>query len=103
MLCEPDEDINSTTDCITEYIKFYENTTLPAWTIHCFPNNKPWITRDLKDLLNKKKRAFRSGDREELRRVQRDLRVKLRECKDPTGGSGRPNFSRTTPGTCGQE
>lgn len=32
-------------------------------------------------LLNKKK-AFRSGDREELRRVQHHLRDMLRECKD---------------------
>ncbi|MED6237053.1 Mitofusin-2, partial [Ataeniobius toweri] len=32
-------------------------------TVRCFPNNKPWITSDLKDLLNKKK-AFREGDRE---------------------------------------
>ncbi|KAI3356197.1 hypothetical protein L3Q82_017181, partial [Scortum barcoo] len=46
------------------------------------PNNKPWITRDLKALLNKKKRAFRAGDREEQRRVQHELRDMLRTCKD---------------------
>ena len=54
------------TDCITEYIRFCEHTTMPTRTIGCFPNNKPWITNDLKALLNKKKRVFRSGDREEL-------------------------------------
>ncbi|KAI3370924.1 hypothetical protein L3Q82_023481 [Scortum barcoo] len=45
-------------------------------------NNKPWITRDLKALLNKKKMAFRAGDREEQRRVQHELRDMLRTCKD---------------------
>lgn len=36
----------------------------------------------MKALLNKKKAAFRSIDREELRNVQQDMRVNLRECKD---------------------
>ncbi|KAI3353878.1 hypothetical protein L3Q82_005088 [Scortum barcoo] len=53
-----------------------------AQTVHCFSNNKPWITRDLKALLNKKKMAFRAGDREEQRRVQHELRDMLRTCKD---------------------
>jgi len=83
VLCGPHgEDINSMTDCITEYIKFCEHTTIPSRTVRCFPNNKPWITRDLKALLNMKKAAFRSGDRDELRRAQRNLKVKLREGKD---------------------
>lgn len=83
VLCEPlGEDINNMTDCITEYIRFCEHTTMPTRAIHCFPNNKPRITRDLKALLNKKKRAFRSGDREELRRVQYKLKEKLGGCED---------------------
>ena len=39
-------------------------------------------TSDLKALLNKKKKAFRSGDREDQRRVQHKLREMLRTCKD---------------------
>lgn len=69
------------TDCITEYMTFCENTRLLARTVRCFLN-KPWLTSDLKDLLVKKKMAFRAGDKEELKRAQRDLRVKLRKCKD---------------------
>ena len=68
------------TDCITEYI--CKHTTVRARTVRCFPNNKPWIINDLKALLNKKKRAFRSGDREELRRVQHELRDMLRAFND---------------------
>eukprot|EP00064_Thunnus_orientalis_P007849 superscaffoldBa00000895_g7871 len=51
-------------------------------TVRCFPNNKPWITSDLKVILNKEKKAFRFGDKEELRSVQHNLTVKLRECKE---------------------
>lgn len=36
------------------------------------------MTPELKLLLNEKKRAFRAGDKEELRRVQRDLKYKIR-------------------------
>ena len=70
------------TDCITDYIRFCEDTTMPVRTVHCFSNNKQWITSDLKALLNKKKKAFRSGDKEEQRRVQHELREMLRTCKD---------------------
>ena len=70
------------TDCITDYIRLCEDTNMPARTVHCFSNNKPWITSDLKALLNKKKRAFGSGDRVEQRRVQHELREMLRTCKD---------------------
>ncbi|XP_070819423.1 immunoglobulin-binding protein 1-like [Chaetodon trifascialis] len=48
------EDINSQTECITEYIKFCEQTILPTQTVCCFPYNKPWITSELKSLLNRK-------------------------------------------------
>lgn len=43
-------------------------TILPLWLLQQDVRTiKPWIT-DLKELLNKKKKkAFRSGDREELR------------------------------------
>ena len=36
----------------------------------------------MKALLNNKKRVFRSRDREELRRVQHELRDMPRTCKD---------------------
>ena len=50
--------------------------------MRCFLNNKPWITTELKVLLNKKKKAFRSGDRQEQKVIEHDLRGELRECKD---------------------
>lgn len=40
------------------------------------------MTPDLKALLNEKKRVFKSGDKEELRRVQKELRRGIRRGKD---------------------
>ena len=56
-----DGDLDHLTGTITDYIRFCEDIIMPARTVRCYPNNKPWITSDLKALLNKKKRAFRSG------------------------------------------
>ncbi|KAI5095207.1 hypothetical protein C0J45_15282 [Silurus meridionalis] len=80
-LCNPHgEDIDSLTDCITDYINFCVENTVPTRTVWCFPNNKPWINPDMKTLL-KEKRVFKSGDKEELKTVQRELRKKIREGK----------------------
>lgn len=46
-----------------------------------FANSKPWISPDIKVLLKDKWRAFRSGDKEEMRTVQRELRRKFRKGK----------------------
>ncbi|KAI3352049.1 hypothetical protein L3Q82_020866, partial [Scortum barcoo] len=45
-------------------------------------NNKPWITSDIKGLLNQKKKAFKDGDTQELKQIQKELRVQLREAKE---------------------
>ena len=70
---------------ITEYINFCVDSIIPSRTVKCFPNNKPWFTTDLRELLNRKKRAFRNRDREEQRTVQKELKVKLRESKEAYG------------------
>ncbi len=44
------EDIDSLTDCITDYINFCVENTVPTRTVRCFSNNKPWISPDMKTL-----------------------------------------------------
>lgn len=81
VFCNPHGKGNtSTTDCITEYTEFYGHTTLPAKTVHCIP--KLCITSALKALLNKKNEAFQSVDKEEIRRIQHNLKAELRRTKD---------------------
>ncbi len=58
------------------------DVVVPTRTVRCFSNNIPWITSHIKDLLNQKKRAFRNGDQEQLRRIQKELKVQLKEAKD---------------------
>ncbi|KAI3373182.1 hypothetical protein L3Q82_006507 [Scortum barcoo] len=69
-------------DCTTDYINFCMDTVVPVRSVRCFANNKPWITSDIKGLLNQKKKAFKDGDTQELKQIQKELRVQLQ------GGEG---------------
>lgn len=56
VLCKShDEDIDSLTECITDYINFCVDNTVPTKKVKCYSNNKPWVTPELKALLNEKK------------------------------------------------
>jgi len=59
------QDIDGLTGCITDYVQFCTDCVILTKTVHCFPNNRPWVTKDIKASLNRKKEAFRSGDKEE--------------------------------------
>lgn len=50
--------------------------------VHRFPKNKHWVSLELKTPLKGKKKVFRCGDKNELRRVQRRLKREIRKCKD---------------------
>ncbi|KAK0139064.1 hypothetical protein N1851_024418 [Merluccius polli] len=77
------EDIEGVTNCTTDYLNFCMDIVVPTRTlVRCYPNNKPWITTDIKNLLNRKKQAFKEGDLTEMKRVQGELKVRLREAKE---------------------
>jgi hypothetical protein len=75
------DSLDSKTDTITDYISFCVDTCIPCKTITLYPNNKPWITKEMKAVLNEKKRAFCSGDRANLKAVQHKINTQMRKCK----------------------
>lgn len=64
-------------ECITDYIHFCVDCKAPARTVHCYSNNKPCVTKDMKAILNANKRAFKDGNLEEVRKVQGELKEDL--------------------------
>ena len=87
-------DMERTVSTITDYINFCRDTVIPVRTVRCYPNNKPWITSDIKDLLNQKKTAFQNGDGERRRDGDRsDVAVNYRD-----GVSGAAGQRRTSGG-----
>ncbi len=76
------EDVEGAAQCITDYMNFCVDTVVPVRTVRCFANNKPWVTKEVKAVLNRKKQAFRSRNGEKMREAQQELRVCLREAKE---------------------
>lgn len=49
-------------DCTTDFRNFRMDPVVPVGSGRCFANNKPWITSDIKDLLNQEKKVFKDGE-----------------------------------------
>lgn len=75
--CEIDYNI----DVFTRYIDFCVGLVVPIKEVKTFPNNKPWVTKDLKCLLNEKKVALASGNKNFIKNVQKELNVKIKDAK----------------------
>ena len=73
--------IDQNVDVLNEYIHFCTDMIVPSRVVKCFPNNKPWVTKDLKELLTKKKQLIACKDRTQLKDLQRVLDKKIADCK----------------------
>ena len=70
------------TDAITSYINFCVDSVIPEKIIKIYPNNKPWVTKELKLLLNEKKRLFCAEDTFQLKLIQKDINCQIQKCKN---------------------
>ena len=52
VLYDENESIDFNVDVLNSYVTFCIDNTVPQKMVKCFPNNKPWVTKDLKPLLN---------------------------------------------------
>ena len=68
-------------DAVSSYVNFCVNNVISCKTVKSYPNNKPWVTTQLKDLLKGKQLAFRKGDKKGLQSAQREIDEKIREEK----------------------
>ena len=71
-------DENEAADVVIDYTRLCKDMIIPTKTIKAFPNNKQWITKSIKTLLNEQKITFQTGERENRKRIQTGLRVELR-------------------------
>lgn len=73
--------LNLNVDVITFYINFCVDTVVPSKSVTVYANNKPWVKKDLKQLLNEKRKHLASGDRNLLKSVQKRLNKEIAEAK----------------------
>ena len=55
--------------------------TITKKEVKSFPNNKPWVTKDLKSLLNKKKEPLEDKDKDKTRKINSVLKRAIYKCK----------------------
>ena len=75
------DNLTELNDHVTRYIKFCEGLICPEKIIKCYPNNKPWITKEVKDIITRKRVTFSSGDKAKLKSLQKELRDGIRKCR----------------------
>ena len=64
--------IDELTQTIANYVNLLNVQCLPK-QIKIYPNNKPWITREVKSIINKKRGIFGHGNKDGLKVVQKEL------------------------------
>ena len=96
-----DTDIDSTTESITAYISFCIDSVILLKTVKRYPNNKPYITKSIKECINRKRPAFKSGDKAGVQAAQKDLNVQMRHLGSNTGSRQNKICQNPTQRNCG--
>ena len=85
-------------DVISEYINFCVDSIVPTKTVKSYPNNTPWITKDIKGKINQKNNPKTSTDRTALTQCKKDLdneiRISKNSCKSKLEGYFKINRTR---------
>ena len=76
--CDSLDELN---DVVTSYVSFCVDTVIPVQKRRVYPNNKPWVSKQLKNVLNEKKRAYFQADLAERMEVQRIVRSEIRKAR----------------------
>ena len=88
-----DTDIDNITELITAYICFCIDSVIPQKIVKRYPNNKPYITKDIKDCINRKRAAFKSGDKAGVRAAQKELNALIKAARQQHRERAEQNLS----------
>lgn len=74
-------DIDTNVDVFTSYVNFCVDMLIPEKKVCVYPNNKPWVTKQVKGVLNEKRQALCTGDRIRVKEVQKRLKEEISNAK----------------------
>ena len=70
------------TTILTKSVKLsLTENIVPTKRVKYFANNKPWVTKGLKTILNEKKRAFKENDRTRVKHIYKELKKEIARSK----------------------
>ena len=73
-------DINTNVDVCSSYISFCTDMLVPTKSVTVFPNNKPWVTKEVKEVINMKKRSL-SCNKANIKDIQKELNTRISQAK----------------------
>lgn len=76
-----DDNIDTYTSSVLCYIKCCRDNVITMKRIRVFPNNKPWMTKDVQLLLKARNTAFRSGDPQQYSSARANLKKDIKDAK----------------------
>ena len=79
--------LNEYATTVTDFISKCVEDCVPKKQIHAFPNQKPWMIRDIHCLLKSRSEAFKSGDTDLYKKARYDLRRSIKDAKRYTRSS----------------
>ena len=68
-------------ETVTDNLRFCEDCVRTSKTVRIVLNNKPWVTKDLTIYASKKKYAFMSGNKAEVRELDKESGRKAKLAK----------------------
>ena len=68
-------------ETITAYVRFCVEMLIPTKVVKTYPNNKPWVTKGIADVLKRRQEAFRQGSTEDVKQLQKEARKEISENK----------------------
>ena len=63
------------------YIDFCITTIIKEKEVKIYPNNKPWMSKEIKGLLKQKEQAARENDKQMKRTIQKEIDSLIRHGK----------------------
>lgn len=99
MFEESCSDIKELTDVVSSYVCLCEDNVTLKKSVKIFPISKPWVTKQLKVLLNKKSKAFHNGNLLRLHFLKKEMKkeiigAKLKYTEKIERDLGRNNFGQ---------
>lgn len=66
-------DLNETAHTVSSYISSCVDANIPCKNITVIPNNKPWVTKELKN-VKQKEMHFYTGNSQENKAISKEVR-----------------------------
>ena len=67
------DNIDELTDTVSSYVNFCELSCSTTKTVTCYSNEKPWISKEVRDTIKERQTAFQYGDSGDFKTIDNKL------------------------------